>query len=217
MTSKKFHPDFVLVSLSLDQVQSAVHHAMDRTKEIVRQFIPKKSALNHLETNYIGMLGELAVRNWAGIDEELIQDYTDHKPDEGDLDLNGKVYDIKTEAIPEKWFLKLQTGGIRKFDPYGCRVFTEKHYHHIKKYSGGIIFCSLPVKDGETAKDERIRESLLLTRDIMITGFISPEEIGSKNPTWYTPKNPKGGRRKYNSKNYIFHHTDLTPVRQILK
>lgn len=215
--SNTIHPDFVMVSLSLDQVQSSVHHAIERTKEIVRQFIPKKAALNHLETNYIGMLGELAVRKWAGLHEELSVDYSDRTPDKGDMELDGKMYDIKTEAIPEEWFQKLQSGEIKDFDPYGCRVFTERHFHHLKKYSGGIIFCSLPIKDGKPAKEGKIRESLLLTRNIMITGCISPEKIKSKEPTWYTPKNPKGGRRKYNSKNYIFHHTELTPAHQILK
>ena len=216
MNVSKIHPGFIMVPVSLNQVQTAVHHAMERTKEIVRQFIPKKAVLNHLETNFIGTLGELAVRKWAVLSGELDQNYTDHKPDQGDMVLNAKVFDIKTEAIPSEWFQKLRSGEIKDYDPYGCRVFTEKHFHHIKKYSGGIIFCSIPIFNKEESSEGKIRESLLLNRNIMIAGFISPEEIGLKKSTWFTPQSPSGQKRKYNSKNYIFHHTELSPAGQLL-
>jgi hypothetical protein len=50
----------------------------------------------------------------------------------------------------------------------------------------------------------------------MITGFISPENIRLKKSTWYTPQSPSGKKRKYNSKNYIFHHSELSPAGQLL-
>ena len=39
----------------------AVVHAMKRTEEIVRQFVPQNAPLTPLESNYVGAIGEIAV------------------------------------------------------------------------------------------------------------------------------------------------------------
>lgn len=211
----KIHSEFLVVTLDLDHVQTAIHHALDRTKEIVRQFIPRKSALNHLETNYIGALGELAVLKVAGLPAVLERNYDNRQVDSGDVLIKGKIYDVKTEAIPQHWFQKLADGSIRDYEPYGCRVFTVNHAHHLKKYSGGIIFCSLPIREDEEAKKDKIRESLLLNREILVPGFTTVQKVRKKKPTWYTPKDSQGKKRKYNSKNFIFHHSELMPFNLI--
>lgn len=162
--------------------------------------------------NFIGALGELAVRVAAGLPANLERNYEDHEVDSGDMIINGKVFDVKTEAIPGEWFRKLAAGSIKNYEPYGCRVFTAKHAHHLEKYSGGIIFCSLPISDDEDTQKGKIRESLLLQREILIPGYTSVQKVRKKTPTWFTPKDPKGNKRKYNSENFIFHHSELKSI-----
>jgi hypothetical protein len=169
-----------------------------------------------LETNYIGVLGELAIRQAADLTGELERNYEKHEVDSGDVLIDGKMFDVKTEAIPEKWFQKLASGKIKQYDPYGCRVFTAKHAHHLKKYSGGIIFCSIPILANEESRENKIRESLLLNREIIVPGFTTSKNVKEKESTWFTPEDPRGKKRKYNSKNYIFHHSELQSLKTLI-
>ena len=48
------------------------------------------------------MLGELAARQYLEI--ELEDNYKNNEVDFGDLDVNGLIYDVKTEAIPAEYY-----------------------------------------------------------------------------------------------------------------
>ena len=63
----------------------------------------------------------------------------------GVLDVDGLIYDVKTEAIPAEYYNLLRCGEIKPWDPYGCRVWTAKHKHYLPKYTDGLIFCAVQI------------------------------------------------------------------------
>lgn len=194
-------------------------HAQRRTDNIVRQFVPQNAPLNPIESNYVGVIGEMAVRKFLGLDTNLDDNYENHQVDEGDLSFNGLIYDVKTDAIPSTLYQKLYNGTIQPWDTYGCRVFTAKHLHHLKKYSGGLIFTAFEIpNDAKSTKIEgQIRPVIIDNSKILIIGYVSQKDVTKNEPTWFTPANPiNGATHKYNSLNYIFHHTDLTELKKIL-
>jgi len=211
------YSEFVNLALSKTLRQQALDHARKRTRYITRQFIPRGAPLTHLESNYVGALGELAVRQYLGLMVTLPGNYDDQTVDAGDLTYNGLVYDVKTEAIPTEYYRLLMRGEIQPYEPYGCRVWTTSHWHHLEKYTGGLIFCALeiPAKLGRK-RLRSVRSNLLEQRDILILGFVPQAKVKEKTPTWYTPRSPEGTRRKYNSENLIFHHSELVSIEELL-
>lgn len=162
------------------------------------------------------MLGELAVRRYFGLDFDLEADYEKHTVDQGDLVYRGKVYDVKTDAIPQSFFNRVAQGSSKNYEPYAGRVFTARHLRHVQKYSGGIIFCIYRIPDEEDQEADFIRESLLKNGIVIITGYVPRKKITAGEPTWYSPPDPQGHRRKYNSKNFLFFNRDLQPVSQLI-
>ena len=204
------------VRLTEEIKSEAYSHAVQRTQHIKRQFRPPASPLSHIESNFIGCLGELITFQYFDIDLGLKTDYSKHQVDHGDLHLSGKIYDVKTDAVMKRFYQKIYTGSIREYEPYGCRVFTAKHLHHLEKYTGGLIFAVFPIPD-DVKKDKvegEIRQRILqFIGHGLLVGYIPTAHIQRKTPTWYSPVNPATGkRRKYNSENFIFHHSELYPV-----
>jgi hypothetical protein len=196
----------------------ASDHAEKRTKEIVRQFIPQNAPLSAVESNYIGALGEIAVRIFLGLNPLLEDNYHHHKVDDGDIEWNGKVYDVKTDAVVSSSYNKIFDGLIKPYEPYACRVWTTKHAHYLPKYTGGLIFCVIEIPNNakETKYEGVIRDVIFNNDKVLIIGFVPQADVKKNPPTWYTPQNPfSGNRMKYNSENYIFHHSDLRGLKEI--
>ena len=89
-------------------------------------------------------MGEIAVYSYFNRGINLSDHYEEHSVDLGDIYINDLIYDIKKEALPNKFYRKLYYGEIQSYEPYGYRIWTAKHQHHLKKYTGGIIFVAIP-------------------------------------------------------------------------
>ena len=213
------YPNFVHIDITAEMQKIAQLHAEHRTAMIVRQFIPRNSPLSHIESNYIGALGEIAVRCYFEMNLHLADNYEMHQVDSGDITIHNMVYDIKAEAVPNKYYRKLYYGEILAHEPYGCRVWTAKHEHHLSKYSGGIIFVALPIPND--AKDDKklklLRQRIIdHARQAIITGYVDKDIFDKMEPSWYSPRDPvTGKRRKYNSPNYIFHHSEIQSIKNL--
>jgi len=197
----------------------AQYHARRRTQKIKRQFVPGNAPLSAIESNYIGSLGEIALRFLFMGERELADNYDEHKVDSGDIEINSLMYDVKTEAVPQKFYSRLYSGKIEAHKPYGCRVWTASHLHHLHKYNGGVIFAATPVPDNskESKKENELRRSIIdYAGHLLVVGFVRSEEIKKKKPSLYSPPHPHTGRRrKYNSKNFIFHHTEIRSIKEL--
>ena len=136
---------FVEILIPTELIKIAEFHYEQRTKYIKRQFSPNQDPLTHLESNYIGVLGELAERKYLELEIELEDNYKNNEVYFGDLDVNGLIYDVKTEAIPAEYYNLLRCGEIKPWTPYECRVWTTKHKHYLPKYTGGLIFCAVQI------------------------------------------------------------------------
>ena len=143
--SISLYNEFVEILIPTELIKIAEFHSEQRTKYIKRQFLPNQDPLTHLESNYIGVLGELAARQYLELKIELEDNYKNNEVYFGDLDVNGLIYDVKTEAIPAEYYNLLRCGEIKPWTPYGCRVWTAKHKHHFPKYTGGLIFCAVQI------------------------------------------------------------------------
>ena len=120
--SMSLYKEFVEILIPTELIKIAEIHSEQRTKYIKRQFSPSQAPLTHLESNYIGVLGELAARQYLELEIELKDSYKNNEVDFGDLDVNGLIYDVKTEAVPAEYYNLLRCGEIKPWDPYGCRV-----------------------------------------------------------------------------------------------
>ena len=222
----KLYRQFQEITLNVKLRDLALEHATKRTKQIIRQFVPQNAPLTPLESNYVGSIGEIAVRKYLKLNTTLDDNYDKHQVDDGDVEWNGLIYDVKTDAIPSSIYKNLHEGTIKAYDTYGCRVFSAKHLHHLKKYNGGLIFCAFKIPDNaRETKIERtpdwdiknIRKNVFENDKALIIGIIEQARVADNPPTWYTPKNPETGRQsQYNSPNYIFHHTALTSIASII-
>ncbi|MDD4147363.1 MAG: hypothetical protein PHO85_02455 [Candidatus Cloacimonetes bacterium] len=202
---------FIEVKLDASDRSLAHKHAEQRTQNIVRQFVPQNAPLCHLESNFVGVLGEIAVYKHLGVPYELSESYEDKQVDDGDLHYNGLTYDVKTDAVPNSYYVKLYDGTIKNYEKYGCRVFTVKHLHHLKKYTGGLIFTAISIPDNAklTKIEGKVRDAIYNVKSIIIIGYTKQSDVTSNHPTWFAPKDPKSSSpTKYNSLNYIFHHCD---------
>ncbi len=216
----QIHPQFVRVEISDTMKKIARTHAVERSKHIIRQFIPVNAPLNHQESNFIGCVGELMIYECFNQRLNLQNNYARGQVDNGDFLFNGKIYDIKSEGVLHQFYKRIYTGEIRKYEPYGCRVFTSTHAHHLKKYTGGLIFTILPLPDdARENKGNTIRDRIVKYIDHgIVVGFTSRRRIFQQVPTWYSPIPPGKTRgRKYNSKNYIFHHSSLHSIKTLFQ
>ena len=212
------HHQFQEISINETLRKLAANHARKRTDEIVRQFIPRNAPLSALESNYIGALGEIAVRVYLGLNPLLEDNYHHHQVDDGDINWKDLVYDVKTDAVVSRSYNKIYDGSIKPYEPYACRVWTTKHAKYLPKYTGGLIFCVVEIPDNskETKKEDIIRNVIFDNDKVLIVGYVNQADALKRPPTWYTPKNPfTGNQLKYNSENYIYHHTDLRNLNEI--
>lgn len=211
--------NFVRIDITAEMQSIAQLHAKRRTAMIVRQFIPRSSPLSHIESNYIGALGEVVVRCYFELNLFLRDNYESHQVDSGDIDLHNMIYDIKAEAIPNKYYRKLYYGEILSHEPYGCRVWTAKHEHHLSKYSGGIIFVAVPIpNDARNDRQPKILRKRIINhvQQAIIIGYVNKDKFDNMKPSWYSPRDPvTGKRRKYNSPNYIFHHSKIESIKKL--
>ena len=213
------YPNFICIDITTDMQRIAQLHAERRTAMIVRQFIPRSSPLSHIESNYIGALGEVVVRCYFELNLLLKDNYEANQVDSGDIAIHTKIFDIKAEAIPNKYYRKLYYGEILSHEPYGCRVWTAKHKHHLSKYTGGIIFVAIPIPNN--AKDDKrpkiLRQRIIdHARQAIIIGYVDKNKFDTLKPSWYSPKDPITGRqRRYNSPNYIFHHSEINSIKKL--
>lgn len=211
--------NFVRIEITPEMQNIARLHAKRRTNMIVRRFIPRNSPLSHIESNYIGALGEIATHCFFNRNLQLDDNYDTHQVDSGDIIIDDLVYDIKAEAIPNKFCRKLCSGEIQSHEPYGSRVWTASHRHHLKKYTGGIIFVAIPIPNNalEDKRKNILRDQIVdHAQQAIIVGYLRKSIFDKMKPSWYSPKDPTTGRcRKYNSPNYIFHHTNLYPIKEL--
>lgn len=201
---------FIEVSLNPDAIDKAVDHAHKRTDNIVRQFVPRNAPLVHLESNFVGALGEIAVRQFLNLGDDLDDNYEDGQVDEGDIVYSGLIYDVKTDAIPTTFYRRLYTGELEPYETYGCRVFTAKHLHHLRKYTGGLIFTAVEIpNDSRNNQIEgEIRDVILRNNRVLIIGYVEQDFVTLNPPSWDSPKDPRTGScHRYNSPNYVFHHS----------
>ena len=219
--------NFLEVELTDEMHNIAKEHAVKREERIVRQFFPGKNApSSELESNYYGCIGELAVKKYLNLPVELDDNYEKGKTDSGDVEYNNLSYDVKTTARLSTFYNKMYTGKILPYDSYGMIDYTSKHLHHLHKYTGGVIFCTFEIPDDAklTKKNGEIRDIITDNNYVLILGYLKQNEItknrdGSvRKPTWRGPRNPDTGYQvKYQSPNYIYHHTELRSVREIME
>ncbi len=215
------HPDFVRLNISEAMRSEARYHAIRRTKHIVRRFNAGSAPLSDKERNYLGALGEIVVKSYFNQPIELADNYDAGRPDSGDIRINDLMYDIKSEAVPMTFFKRLYTAGLKPYEPYGCRVYTASHLHHLKKYTGGAIFTAFPIPDD--AKEDRrageLREEIVtFMHPGLILGYVKPEDFAGKTAQKYSPPHPETGyRRRYNSVNIVFTLEELRPVNELCR
>ncbi|HID39946.1 MAG TPA: hypothetical protein EYP36_10600 [Calditrichaeota bacterium] len=216
----QLYKNFLRIEITPIMREIAVYHARRRSAKIKRRFIPAGAPLSAPESNFVGALGEIAVRYLISGEEELEDDYDAGKTDRGDAQINGKMYDVKSEAIPLKYYNKLYTGSIKAYEPYGCRVWTAKHLKHLTKYNGGVIFTAMPIADTEEEKQEdALRASVTeQINHLILIGYTTPDQVQARRPGRYSPPHPHSGKRfRYHSPNFIFHHSELLSVKNLLK
>ena len=177
------YKEFVEILIPTELIKIAEFHSEQRTKYIKRQFSSSQAPLTHLESNYIGVLGELTARQYLELEIELKDSYKNNEVYFGDLDVNGLIYDVKTEAVPAEYYNLLRCGEIKPWDPYGCRVWTAKHMHHLPKYTGGLIFCAvqIPADTKILIKSFGIRTILIANQTVLIVGFVNQSVIKEKS------------------------------------
>lgn len=202
-----------IVNLTENEINTVKRNAKMRTENITRQFIPRSAPLVHIESNFVGVVGEIAVKKYLGLDTKINENYDHGEVDEGDIIYNGLVYDVKTDSLMERYYNKLINGRLKAYDPYGCRVFTSKHLHHLPKYTGGLIFCVFRIPDNakKTKIKGTIREDLLENKEVIIEGYVKKNKVIENDPSWYSPPTPNGKRHKYNSLNYRFARKGSAP------
>ena len=79
------HTQFIEITIDDEMVNTAEKHAMERTKKIVRQFIPKNAPSSREEGNYYGVIGELSVKKLLGQPTTINDNYDENKVDSGDV------------------------------------------------------------------------------------------------------------------------------------
>ena len=118
-----------------------------------------------------------------------------------------------------RFFKKLYQTGLKPYEPYGCRVYTVSHLHHLGKYTGGIIFTAFPVPDNakQERRDGELREDIVLyMHPGLILGYVKPEDFQSKTAQKYSPPHPVTKRRfRYHSANILFTLNELRPVKEL--
>ncbi len=213
------YSEFIRLDISDAMRSEARYHAGRRTRTIVRRFNAGSAPLSDMERNYVGALGEILVKSYFSQSIDLTDNYDTGHPDSGDIQINERIFDIKSEAVPMVFFKKLYEANLKPYEPYGCRVYTVSHLRHLKKYTGGVIFTAFPAPDD--AKQERhdgeLREEMVsYMHPGLILGYVKPEDFTAKTAQKYSPPHPVTGRRlRYNSANIIFTLNELRPVKEL--
>lgn len=215
------HPSFKRIEISQAMQDEARYHALRRTNNIQQRFVPLNPPLSQAESNFIGVLGEIVIRNLFLGSIGIKDNYAAKKADSGDIIIHNLSYDIKSEAVPMSQFKILYEGAIQPHEPYGCRVYTATHAHHLVKYTGGVIFVAFPIPDNsrENRNDDRLREDIItFCNPAIITGYVKQEAFKDRKPQQFSPPHPKTRRRlKYNSSNFVFHHSELSSIQDFLQ
>ena len=213
MNSYNNQDNFVTIELTREMKKEAFINAIDRTCKITRRFIPKFQLITHAETNYTGCLAELAVRKYFGLPLEL-EPITGYSPDNGDVEYNGLIYDVKNQNMSKRSFNMLIDGIIKETDYKGTFRFTTKHLYHIPKYTGGIIWTVCNYNSSDYLKylplgdDKEIRKELLHNiNEIIIVGISTSESFNNKESTWIDPSGTT-----MQSENILFHYSELESI-----
>ena len=82
------YKNFIRIVISPQMQDIARFHAKRRTESIVRQFVPRNSPLSHIESNYIGARGEIAVSCYFQMNIHIADNYDEHQVDSGDIYIN---------------------------------------------------------------------------------------------------------------------------------
>lgn len=145
--------------------------------------------------------------------------YKDHQADYSDINIQNLIYEIKTEAISNKYCRRLYYCKILAYEPYGCKMWIARHRHHLKKYTSGTIQISIPIlNDAIDSKQKNIlREQIIEhAKPGIIIGNVGNYIFERMKSSRYSPKDPNADkRRKYNSPNYIFHHSEIYLIRKL--
>ncbi len=209
------------ITLTPQMKDQAAIHARQRSLKIKRRFVPDHAPLSAIESNFIGALGEIAIHYLMEGRVYLSENYNEAKADKGDILIKDLVFDIKTEAVPQKYYQRIIHGDISEYEPYGCRVWTATHLHHLPKYTGGIIFNVVPIPDNARFSKEAhlLRPPLFEYIDrLLVVGFVKPADILSRKPTLFSPPHPVTGRRfKYNSLNFLFRPAELRDIELLFR
>ncbi len=90
--------------------------------------------LTSAERDMIGFLGEFACCEALNIDwrKNIREDYL--KKDSGDLILNGKCFDVKTETVPSYYAKKIVYRTIGDNEKYGCRLIHQDQFPLLLQY-----------------------------------------------------------------------------------
>ena len=214
MTFWDIQSKMITVPVTDEMKEIAKTSAINRAENIVRRFTMGK--LSKAETNYSGCLGELAVKQHYGFPLTLDTVYANGKPDNGDIVLHNKIYDIKTQNMSEMSYNKLVAETLLDTDYKGTFRFTEKHIHHLQsKYDGGVIWVACNNnKDGYqndlavSSKLEIRQEIIDNINEMLIVGISTQESF--VNRKLYLTNDIAGDRMA--CPNYLFHHSELVEM-----
>ena len=214
MTFWDIQSKMITVPVTDEMKEVAIISAENRAQNIVRRF--QMGKLSKAETNYSGCLGELAVKQYYGFPLTLDTVIANGKPDNGDIVLNGKIYDVKTQNMSEMSYDKLVAETLLDTDYKGTFRFTEKHIHHLQsKYDGGVIWVACNnnknnyQRDLEPSSKLEIRQEIIDNIDEMLIVGISTQQ-SFVNRKLYISHDIAGDRMA--CPNYLFHHSELVPI-----
>ncbi len=109
-------------------------------------YIQHHFGVGHLtpeETDEIGFLGEFACCELLGIDwrGNIRDNY--YTIDSGDININNKIFDVKTETIPQPYFDAVINRRIKDDELYGRRLINEQQFQLLNHYDyvifGGFV------------------------------------------------------------------------------
>lgn len=125
-------------------INRSSEEAKKRKPHITHHFTT--SHLTNDETDTLGFLGEFAACSFLEIDWEsnIRENYL--TIDSGDGSINGKIFDVKSETIPERYLSQVINRTILDNQPYGRRWINENQIPLLHKYDI-IIFGAFARND----------------------------------------------------------------------
>ena len=132
MTADELIKKYQGIRITEEMKQRAKNESEKRESDIRHHF--RTESLTQEKTDQIGFYGEFAFREILDIDwrKGIRENYK--TIDSNDLIVNGWPIDVKTESIPEYFFLKVLDKSIRDNDWYGRRLFHTGQRNNLEKY-----------------------------------------------------------------------------------